>query len=89
MGHIERQLAEAALCLFDAGATFVTEDQLLAAMIPPDEPQRRLQNSYAYAVERMNRRGLLDSYWSNGKVVGFCLGRKAYKELGREPPVTP
>jgi hypothetical protein len=82
MGKVERQITNAAIRFLGGGAPFVTEDQLLSAVTPANDPSRRLRPAYAYAVERMVRRGLLSSQWFNGQRLGYLLTKKAYDELG-------
>jgi hypothetical protein len=84
MGQIERRIIEAAARLLADGNKVVTEDQLLEAILPPNEPEARFRHSYAYAVDRLVRRGLLASQWEGTKRIGYIITQKARDELARQ-----
>jgi hypothetical protein len=81
MGRVERQLIEAAIRLLEVDSRPLTEEQILAAAVPAVTPRQRASPSYAYAFERMRRRGLLASQWSGHQVIGVLPTEKAYREL--------
>jgi hypothetical protein len=81
MNDIERRAIQAVIALMMTGLKCVTEEQILDAIIPHDDPGAKSRPSYVYAVERMVRRGLLSSQWEGTERIGYIPTEKAYAEL--------
>ena len=77
MGGVERAIVEALIRFTEAGAEAVTEEQLLASIVSPEEPARREAPSYTFGV-RLVRRGRLAPQWEDRRRVGYRPPRKAY-----------
>jgi hypothetical protein len=62
LGRAESQVLRAIIRLIDGGAQVVTEDQAMAATIPPDNLDLGTVLSYTKAFARLRHRGLLTDW---------------------------
>jgi hypothetical protein len=64
--YIQRRLAE--------GAISVTESEVLAAVIPADQPQLRFRPAYRYGLERLQRRLMINAVVDRAGTRHYFIG---------------
>ncbi|RIK84397.1 MAG: hypothetical protein DCC68_01585 [Planctomycetota bacterium] len=58
----------------DAGALSVTADEILAAVIPPDQPKLRHKPAYRYGIQRLRVRSEINAVDAPDGTTHYFIG---------------
>ena len=67
----------------DAGALSVTQDQVFAAVVPPNHPEFRLRPAYRYGGSRLQVRRVINTVDDPAGVTHYFIGDYPTRELRR------
>jgi hypothetical protein len=77
MGPVERAVVKALVDAIKNGAQFVPGADLVAVARDAGGQGKAAE----FAVDRLNRRGLIGSVWEGTRRIGYVPTKKAYEEL--------
>ena len=80
-GKVEKAMLAFIKARLEAGALSVTEEQILAAIIPPDQPKLRFRPAYRHGLGRLRVRHVLNAVDDRAGVTHYFLGDYPSKEL--------
>lgn len=75
MGVVEAEMMTAIWRMIDAGAAGVSKEEVLAVVVPPEHPEYRLRPAYAQGLERLSRRGWLNSFYDESGTLRYSPAR--------------
>jgi len=80
-GKVEQAMLAFIKARLETGVLSVTEEQILAAIIPPDQPKLRFRPAYRYGLSRLRVRHVVNAVTDRAGVMRYFIGDYPSREL--------
>ena len=80
MNPVEAEMLTYIQRRIDEGAATVSEDEILAAVVPADHPEYRLRPAYRYGLTRLRRRRRLGAFPSRDGGMRYYISGFPYED---------